>query len=67
METDPDALINVYGSLIPDEVLYSGSTHTYLYGCYGIALTLMMLVTAATQVFGTTALPSVTAASRRLK
>ena len=62
METDPDALINVYGSLIPDEVLYSGSTHTYLYGCYGIALTLMMLVTAATQVFGTTALPSVTAA-----
>lgn len=62
METDPDSLINVYGSLIPDEVLYSGSTHTYLYGCYGIALTLMMLVTAATQVFGTTALPSVTAA-----
>ena len=34
----------------------------YLYGCYGIALTLMMLVTAVTQVFGTTALPSVTTA-----
>lgn len=62
METNPDALLNVYGSLIPDEVLVSNNTHTYLYGCYGIALTLMMLVTAITQVFGTTALPSVTAA-----
>ncbi len=62
METNPDALLNVYGSLIPDEVLYSNTTHIYLYGCYGIALTLMMLVTALTQVFGTTALPSVTAA-----
>ena len=62
METNPDALLGVYGSLIPDEVLYSDTTHIYLYGCYGIALTLMMLVTAVTQVFGTTALPSVTAA-----
>ncbi len=62
METNPDALLNVYGSLIPDDVLMSNNTHTYLYGCYGIALTLMMLVTAVTQVFGTTALPSVTAA-----
>lgn len=62
METDPDALLRVYGSRIPDEVLYSNNTHTYLYGCYGIALTLMMIVTAVTQVFGTTALPRVTAA-----
>ncbi|MBQ9460298.1 MAG: polysaccharide biosynthesis C-terminal domain-containing protein, partial [Clostridia bacterium] len=62
MQTDPDALLNVYGSLIPDNVLSDGATHTFLYGCYGIALTLMMLVTAVTQVFGTTALPSVTAA-----
>lgn len=60
MENNPDALLNVYASLIPDNVVYSGSTHTYLYGCYGIANTLMMLVTALTQVFGTTALPSVT-------
>ena len=62
METNPDALLNVYGSMIPDDILYAGDTHTYLYGCYGMALTLMMLVTAVTQVFGTTALPSVTAA-----
>lgn len=62
MQTNPDALLNVYGSLIPDYVYENGSTHTFLYGCYGIALTLMMLITAVTQVFGTTALPSVTAA-----
>ncbi len=62
MQTDPDALLGVYGSLIPDNIYYSGTTHTFLYGCYGIALTLMMLITAVTQVFGTTALPSVTAA-----
>ncbi len=62
MQSNPDALLNVYGSLIPDYVVSTGETHTFLYGCYGIALTLMMLVTAVTQVFGTTALPSVTAA-----
>ena len=62
MQTDPKALLDVYGSLIPDNVYYANETHTFLYGCYGIALTLMMLVTAVTQVFGTTALPSVTAA-----
>lgn len=62
MQNDPESLLNVYGSLIPDYVYETGSTHTFLYGCYGIALTLMMLVTAVTQVFGTTALPSVTAA-----
>ncbi len=62
MESNPQALLGVYGSLIPDDVYYNDQTHIYLYGCYGIALTLMMLVTAVTQVFGTTALPSVTAA-----
>lgn len=62
MQSDPKALLGVYGSLIPDSVYYGEETHTFLYGCYGIALTLMMLVTAVTQVFGTTALPSVTAA-----
>lgn len=62
MQSNPDALLNVYGSLIPDNVYENAQTHTFLYGCYGIALTLMMLITAVTQVFGTTALPSVTAA-----
>lgn len=62
METNPKALLDIYGSLIPDDIYYANDTHMYLYGCYGIALTLMMLVTTVTQVFGTTALPSVTAA-----
>lgn len=62
MQTNPKALLDIYGSLIPDNIYTSGETHIYLYGCYGMALTLMMLVTAVTQVFGTTALPSVTAA-----
>ncbi len=62
MQNDPKALLDIYGSLVPDSVYRAGTTHIYLYGCYGMALTLMMLVSAVTQVFGTTALPSVTAA-----
>lgn len=34
--------------------------HTYLMGAFGCALTIMQLVTAVTQVFGTSAMPSVT-------
>jgi stage V sporulation protein B len=36
--------------------------HTALWGCYGAATPLMQLVTAVTQVFGTSAMPSVTSA-----
>lgn len=36
--------------------------HTYLMGCFGWALTIMQLVTALTQAFGTSAMPNVTAA-----
>ena len=36
--------------------------HTLLWGCFSIALPLMQLVTTVTQVFGTSALPNVTAA-----
>jgi len=35
---------------------------TFLFGCYGYALTFLMLVTAVTQVFGQSAMPSLTAA-----
>ena len=34
--------------------------HTYLLGAYSCALTIMQLITAVTQVFGTSAMPSVT-------
>ena len=36
--------------------------HTYLMGCFGYALTIMQLITALTQAFGTSAMPNVTAA-----
>lgn len=36
--------------------------HTFLMGCYSYALTIMQLVTTLTQAFGTSAMPSVTAA-----
>lgn len=62
MQTNPDALLNVYGTLLPDSVYYAGTTHTYLFGCYGYSSTLTMLITSLTQVFGSSALPSVTAA-----
>lgn len=62
MQSNPDALLSVYGTLIPDSVFYGGTTHTYLYGCYGYSTTLTMLVTSITQVFGSSALPSVTSA-----
>lgn len=39
--------------------------HTYLMGAFGCALTVMQLVTAVTQVFGTSAMPSVTNAYTR--
>lgn len=58
-------LISEYGNLI-DENIRNGSegdrTHTYLYGCFSFASTIMMLIPAVTQAFGISALPSVTAA-----
>ncbi len=36
--------------------------HTYLMGCFSYALTIMQLITALTQAFSTSAMPSVTAA-----
>ncbi len=42
----------------PDKI----TIHTALWGCYGAALPLMQLVTAVTQVFGTSAMPNVASA-----
>lgn len=38
------------------------SIQVYLYGCYGYALTFLMLVTAVTQAFGQSAMPALTSA-----
>lgn len=63
-ESNPTALEAQYGSYFPKEVFYGEeiTLHTRLWGCYSSALTLMQLVTAVTQVFGSSAMPNVTSA-----
>jgi stage V sporulation protein B len=66
--TDGEQLVNQYKALGVDlsEQLSSDpdkiTIHTALWGCYGAALPLMQLVTAVTQVFGTSAMPNVASA-----
>lgn len=62
MSKTPDLLLNEYTGLIPDKNVTEGTVHTYLWGCYNYALTIMNLVVTVTQAFGTTALPNVTEA-----
>lgn len=62
MEESPNSLLNEYPGLIPSSVVSDGTVHTYLWGCYSYALTIMNLVVTVTQAFGTTALPNVTEA-----
>lgn len=67
--TNPEALYSQYSAYYPDEAFYGEAAtgvpttiHTRLWGCYSSALTLMQLVTAVTQVFGSSAMPNVTSA-----
>ena len=60
MGRTPDLLLREYPGLIPDEIVGKGKVHTYLWGCYNYAMTIMNLVVTVTQAFGTTALPNVT-------
>lgn len=62
MDETPERLLSEYAGQIPDNVVDEGSVHTYLWGCYSYALTIMNLVVTVTQAFGTTALPNVTEA-----
>lgn len=66
-QNNADALFRQYHDYYPREVFYgfkdiSPTIHTSLWGCYGSSLTLMQLVTAVTQVFGSSAMPNVTSA-----
>ncbi len=66
-KNNADALARQYSDYYPREVFYgfkdhAPTIHTALWGCYGSSLTLMQLVTAVTQVFGSSAMPSVTSA-----
>lgn len=64
--TDREALLAQFGgnldSHIPLHPTKSNpiTIHTYLMGAFSCALTVMQLITAVTQVFGTSAMPSVT-------
>lgn len=67
--TNPEALYSQYSAYYPNEAFYGeaatgvpATIHTRLWGCYSSALTLMQLVTAVTQVFGSSAMPNVTSA-----
>lgn len=66
MELQPDLLQSYFDFVDPSYFLPNADgdfkIQTFLFGSYGYSLTLMMLVTAVTQVFGTSALPSITAA-----
>lgn len=67
MDVAPNALQTMYAAIPAKEFLADPQTgeysiQTYLSGCYGYASTLMMLIVAVTQVFGTSALPSITSA-----
>ena len=64
IETNPEALQAQYSWYFPP-VMFKGhatTIHTNLWGCYSAALTFMQLVTAVTQVFGSSAMPNVTSA-----
>lgn len=66
-QNNADALFRQYHAYYPREVFYGfkdipPTIHTSLWGCYGSSLTLMQLVTAVTQVFGSSAMPNVTSA-----
>lgn len=62
MDNIPQRLLEQYPGLIPQEKVKEGLVHSYLWGCYSYAMTIMNLVVTVTQAFGTTALPNVTEA-----
>ena len=64
VENNPDVLYAQYKSYFNKESFFGDVkvVHTSLWGCYSSALTFMQLVTAVTQVFGSSAMPNVTSA-----
>lgn len=62
LATNSAPLLAMYSGIIPLEYIKSNGVASFLYGCYGNATNLFMLVPALTQAFGVSALPSVTEA-----
>lgn len=61
-----DVLKSIYSYVEESQFLLDAqgdyTIQTFLFGCYGYALTFLMLVTAITQAFGQSAMPALTAA-----
>ncbi len=67
MESGNGAILQeMYSFLKPEQFQLNASgeysIQVYLFGCYGYALTFLMLVTAVTQAFGQSAMPALTSA-----
>ena len=62
MVSNSATLLKMYEGVIPKEYISSNGVASFLYGCFGNATNLFMLVPAITQAFGVSALPSVTEA-----
>ena len=66
MNTAPNVLKEMYDYIDPKYFLLNENgelqIQKYLYGAFSYSTTLLMLITAVTQVFGTSALPSITQA-----
>lgn len=58
-QNSPFELLTYYPQL-ENEILISGTAHTCIWGYYSACLTILSIVTAVTQVFGTSAMPNVT-------
>lgn len=65
-KSNPDFIYSQYSEFFTKNSIYGINqkitVHTQLWGCYAASLTLMQLVTAVTQVFGSSAMPNVTSA-----
>ena len=63
-ETTPEALKAEFNHILDSEIPDNGkiTIHTCIWGYYSASLTLSSLIVAVTQVFGTSAMPNVTAA-----
>ena len=62
MNSTPEALLKVYGSLIPQQNIKAGKVHVFLLGCFGYMNTVVMVLPTITQGFAISALPNVTSA-----
>lgn len=62
MDSSPQILLNMYRGIIPQSDIQLNLVPSFLYGCFGNATLLFMLVPGITQALGVSALPNVTAA-----